>query len=415
MVRQRPTKTTGLSYGESLKPMDWLLESGLVLRWNLDRTWEPTWQHPVSAYIGQRWQRWSEGANGTPKHVQSVSVRCNIYVYIYVTDICDKEMWHTSVTDSDPYSRYHPILPACLKIVRCYQLKGVIGARFQRGLSAEQGVTVVWQIYGKKWLYQLLCSPLFFLQKNRWWLELFFPLRFHGIGICWTESPAFIDYFCTARLEDVFAHCIPAIASMIAKVERLARVYYYLWRHFPEICYCRTLNSHCHPKQMSSTSIHCHWGSGLELRLTILHGMIEKWLINGLRSSSIHIHGTIHGTPTVHSNDVLSQTMFKSKLRTTPPTGFPAKIGAILPYPRAFSTCNPSVALSCLGTSPSPKFHGWSSSPRVHKSQKNMVSKWPHHQNCNNKGQPKFHTLSVQIGIYYKMIVWIVYIWSIPG
>ena len=217
-------------------------------------------------------------------------------------------------------------------------------------------------------LYQLLCSPLFFLQKNRWWLELFFPLRFHGIGICWTESPAFIDYFCTARLEDVFAHCIPAIASMIAKVERLTRVSYYLWRHFPEICYCRTLNSHCHPKQMSSTSIHCHWGSGLELRLTILHGMIEKWLINGLRSSSIHIHGTIHGTPTVHSNDVLPQTMFKSKLRTTPPTGFPAKIGAILPYPRAFSTCNPSVALSCLGTSPSPKFHGWSSSPRVHKS-----------------------------------------------
>jgi hypothetical protein len=102
--------------------------------------------------------------------------------------------------------------------------------------------------------------------------------------------------------------------------------------------------------------------------LYILHGMIEKWLINGLRSSSIHIHGTIHGTPTVHSNDVLPQTMFKSKLRTTPPTGFPAKIGAILPYPRAFSTCNPSVALSCLGTSPSPKFHGWSSSPRVHKS-----------------------------------------------
>ena len=106
-------------------------------------------------------------------HVQSVSVRCNIYV----TDICDKEMWHTSVTDSDPYSLYHPILPACLKIVRCYQLKGVIGARFQRGLSAEQGVTVVWQIYGKKWLYQLLCSPLFFLQKKQMMTWVVLPFK----------------------------------------------------------------------------------------------------------------------------------------------------------------------------------------------------------------------------------------------
>ena len=111
--------------------------------------------------------------NPKKTHVQSVSVRCNIYV----TDICDKEMWHTSVTDSDPYSLYHPILPACLKIVRCYQLKGDIGARFQRGLSAEQGVTVVWQIYGKKWLYQLLCSPLFFLQKKQMMTWVVLPFK----------------------------------------------------------------------------------------------------------------------------------------------------------------------------------------------------------------------------------------------
>ena len=113
MVRQRPTKTTGLSYGESLKPMDLLLESGLVLRWNLGRTWEPTWQHPVSGYIGQRWQRWSEGANGTQTKKTRMSrvflfdATYIIYIYIYMSlrHLWHPEMWHTSVTDSDPVTQ----------------------------------------------------------------------------------------------------------------------------------------------------------------------------------------------------------------------------------------------------------------------------------------------------------------------
>lgn len=132
-------------------------------------------------------------------------------------------------------------------------------------------------------------------------------------------------------------------------VERLTRVYYYL-RHFPEICY--TLEHWIHiatPSkcQAPAFTVIFMLRFGVETDYTARSDW-TNWLINGLRSSSIHIHGTIHGTPTVHSMDVLPQTMFKSKLRTTH-TGFPAKIGAILPYPRAFLTCNPSVALSCRG------------------------------------------------------------------
>ena len=116
-----------------------------------------------------------------------------------------------------------------------------------------------------------------------------------SIGIYWTESLAFIDEFCTAGLEYVFTHYIPAMSCMIAKVEKLTKAYG-LWRHLLDISYCQTLNWHCQPEQMSSTtSIQCHWGSGIELRWQHCT-VIEKWLVNGLWliSSNIHIHSTIH-------------------------------------------------------------------------------------------------------------------------
>lgn len=109
-------------------------------------------------------------------------------------------------------------------------------------------------------------------------------LRFHGIG-SWTESPAFIHYFCTARLEDVFAHCIPAIASMIAKVERCGKTdqSVLLLEAFPgNLLHSRTLNSHCHAKQMSSTSIHCHfyaqvWSWDWLYCTVRLNKLVDKW------------------------------------------------------------------------------------------------------------------------------------------